>query len=533
MHNKLHSSMPAVASSVLQELLAGLRAESANEALPATANGLLDWGRYYLPQHFRRPPSKMHLWLAEQLDAMRFTHGMKLNVLGPRGGAKSTVGTLAFVLRAAVQGAERYIWIVSDTRHQAAGHLANIRAELLDNPQLAIDYPDAVGQGPVWRNGAITLNNGVTIEAYGTGQRIRGRRHRANRPTLIVCDDLQNDSHMESSAAREKSRRWFHGLLMKAGTHRTNVLNLANALHREALALELRSNPGWLSQRFQAIVRWPDAMHLWSEWEAIYTDAQRPNSSAAAREFFGLHRAAMEAGCELLWPEEEDLYTLMCMRVEGGRTTFEREKQNVPVNPDLCEWPEEYFGDDIWFEQWPQQSVARVIALDPSKGNDARHGDYSAYVMLAVDASGVLYIEADLARRPTPQIVADGVELCRRFTPQVFGMEVNQFQQLLADDFAAELARQGVLSLPVVPIENHVAKQVRIRRVGPYLSSRRIRFLARSHSTRLLVDQLRDFPLGAHDDGPDALEMAIRMAGDLLSAGRYNDGLGNRLKVGY
>jgi hypothetical protein len=25
-----------------------------------------------------------------------------------------------------------------------------------------------------------------------------------------------------------------------------------------------------------------------------------------------------------------------------------------------------------------------------------------------------------------------------------------------------------------------------------------------------LVDQLRDFPIGDHDDGPDALEMAIR-----------------------
>jgi hypothetical protein len=25
------------------------------------------------------------------------------------------------------------------------------------------------------------------------------------------------------------------------------------------------------------------------------------------------------------------------------------------------------------------------------------------------------------------------------------------------------------------------------------------------------VEQLRSFPLGSHDDGPDALEMAVRM----------------------
>jgi hypothetical protein len=29
---------------------------------------------------------------------------------------------------------------------------------------------------------------------------------------------------------------------------------------------------------------------------------------------------------------------------------------------------------------------------------------------------------------------------------------------------------------------------------------------------RLLVEQLRDFPCGDHDDGPDALEMAVRLA---------------------
>jgi hypothetical protein len=28
---------------------------------------------------------------------------------------------------------------------------------------------------------------------------------------------------------------------------------------------------------------------------------------------------------------------------------------------------------------------------------------------------------------------------------------------------------------------------------------------------------LRDFPNGDHDDGPDALEMAVRLAGELLA----------------
>jgi hypothetical protein len=47
-----------------------------------------------------------------------------------------------------------------------------------------------------------------------------------------------------------------------------------------------------------------------------------------------------------------------------------------------------------------------------------------------------------------------------------------------------------------------------------------------------LVNQLRDFPLGDHDDGPDALEMAVRLARNALGIRRFDDGLGNRLPVG-
>ncbi len=81
-------------------------------------------------------------------------------------------------------------------------------------------------------------------------------------------------------------------------------------------------------------------------------------------------------------------------------------------------------------------------------------------------------------------------------------------------------------------IHNTVKKQVRIRRLGPYLSRRQMRFLSRSVSTQLLVDQLRDFPAGAHDDGPDALEMALRLAEEVWHGRNSSDGLGNRLPVG-
>lgn len=490
---------------------------------------LLSWASAFLPENFRLPPSAMHRWLAAELEGARSCRGTKMNVVGPRGSAKSTVVTLAFALREAVSGREPYIWIVSDTKHQAAAHLENVKTELRDNPRLAAEYPLAAGTGHVWRSNAIVLRNGVMIEAFGTGQRIRGRRRRQHRPTLIVCDDLQNDNHIQSGMARDHSRTWFHGLLMKAGTKRTNVVNLGTALHRECLAMELHRTPGWTSRLFRAIQRWPDDMPLWHEWEQIYCDVDRPDARIEARWFYLQHQNQLHAGAVLLWPEEEDLYTLMCMRAESGRTAFDREKQSTPVHPDLCEWPEEYFGDWIWFDHWPVELRLRTLALDPSKGADSRRGDYSAFVMLGIGCDGALYVEADLARRPTPQIVTDGVELCRRFRPHALGIETNQFQELLGADISQELIRQGLVGITPCSIENRNGKVVRIRRLGPLLAARRLRFKTNSPGTRMLVEQLREFPLADHDDGPDAAEMALRLAETYLRPIGSDDGLGDRL----
>ena len=129
--------------------------------------------------------------------------------------------------------------------------------------------------------------------------------------------------------------------------------------------------------------------------------------------------------------------------------------------------------------RWPKPSPST-----PSKGSDAHRGDYSAFISLAVDPDGILYVQADMARRPTPQMVADGVELYRQFKPHIFGVEANQFQELLAPEFQAQFRRQGLLDVHPWLINNDANKRVRIRRLGPLLAGRRIRFKANCPSTQ-------------------------------------------------
>ena len=58
-----------------------------------------------------------------------------------------------------------------------------------------------------------------------------------------------------------------------------------------------------------------------------------------------------------------------------------------------------------------------------------------------------------------------------------------------------------------------ITRDCRIERgehgLEPLIASGQLLF-SRKHTT--LLEQLRQFPLGAHDDGPDALEMAVTEA---------------------
>jgi predicted phage terminase large subunit-like protein len=65
--------------------------------------------------------------------------------------------------------------------------------------------------------------------------------------------------------------------------------------------------------------------------------------------------------------------------------------------------------------------------------------------------------------------------------------------------------------MPMYHMPNQAPKLVRIRKLTWQLAEGRIKFKRNSHGTQLLVQQLRDFPNGDHDDGPDALEMALRL----------------------
>ena len=319
----------------------------------------------------------------------------------------------------------------------------------------------------------------------GVGGPITGR----GAHLLIVDDPVKNDEEARSSTHREKQWDWWQSTASTRIRPGGLFVVVQTRWHRDDLAGRILREAKTNRQRWRE-VRLP----------------------ALAEDRDPLGRAPGEP----LWPE---VYTEdHLLRVKSSRTNYYWRAlyQQDPLAEGSTEWPEAFFGPSIWFEEWPQEWLCRAMALDPSKGRDAKFGDYSAFAMLQLMADGTCYVDADLAVRNVSIIAETALELCRSFQPDGFSIEVNQFQELLATEIN-RLAMERRMYLPLYTINNQVPKIVRIRRLTALLAQGRIKFKANSGGARLLVEQLRDFPTGDHDDGPDALEMAVRTANDLIA----------------
>lgn len=470
------------------------------------------WCDRFVPHLFTTADGLMHADLDRLWADLRTRRGARENILGHRGASKTT-RTRPLILRSSLEGWEPYILLVMDTFEQAAQQLENLKHELVDNKAIRAAYPDVAGEGPKWRDDFIVLRNGVRIDAIGTGQKVRGRTRLDRRPTLIVCDDLQNDEQVQSEAQRRKAWQWFVRALMRAGEEGvTNVVNLATTLHPDAIACRLETHGGWQTRRYPAIVRWPERMDLWEQWEQVYVDALNADREAEATAFYEAHRVDMEAGAELQWPARFPLLGLMQARTLG-HAAFESEMQCNPIDPETCEFEASYF-EGVMVDEWPPADAMdlRVVSIDPSKGKKTKQGDYIARVKLGRErTTGLLIVEARLYHGTARQIVDDGIDTWLEFKPDALGIESDVFQSLFLDVFELVCTERKItMAVTEMPTAG-VSKPVRIRRLDPYFARRRFRFVD-SPGTRMLLDQLRFFPAADHDDGPDALEQALRLA---------------------
>lgn len=462
----------------------------------------------------------------------------------PRGEAKSTyetqLGTLWSICRANYiqdlirtgklpkKARKHMIVIIMNTEEQAAEMLASIKAELDTNPRIDMDFPDAFGQGRKWdATTAITANN-IKIRIGGTGKKLRGMKHGPHRPDQVHIDDAENDDNVKSPDQRKKTEDYVLKLVLGlAGPlGGMDVFMVGTELHYDAAINRVGRAPGWRMRSFKSIVQWPDNMHLWDQWEAIYsrlgTAEEKDEAEAEAEAFYQAHTAEMNAGSVVSWPEVRTLYRLMCMRAINHEA-FNHEQQNEAGNDEHSTFKTFHF----WVDK--RKDWLFFGAIDPSLGKKDKKRDPSAIIVGGYrrDTGKLDVVEADIQRRVPDLIISHAIDYQKEYNCVMWAVETVAFQEFMYTELLKRSMKDQVY-FPTPPdggVPKGREKELAILSLQPPIYRGDILL---HHSQSTLLEQLKFYGEADHDDGPDALEMCWTLAKNFSQAFEYVSAASNR-----
>lgn len=160
-----------------------------------------------------------------------------------RNSGKSTIFTLSYPIWAILgEPKKKFVILLSQTQQQARLHLTNIKRELESNDVLRNDLGPFHEESDEWGSVSLVIpKHNARITAASCEQSIRGMRHAAHRPDLIIADDVEDLSSVKTKEGRDKIFNWFTGEVIPCGDQTTQVIVVGNLLHEDSLLMRLKN----------------------------------------------------------------------------------------------------------------------------------------------------------------------------------------------------------------------------------------------------------------------------------------------------
>ena len=193
----------------------------------------------YMAQYATYPFAKFHY----EMFSLAEDEAVKLmTVMAFRNSGKSSVLNTAYSIWSVLgKPQKKFVIIFSQTQAQAKQHFENLKVELQSNSLLKRDLGPFSTEDGEWGGRSIVLPKyGARIMLASSEQSIRGIRHGANRPDLIICDDVEDIASAKTKEGRDKIFQWFTGEVLPAGDEKTKVVVLGNMVHEDSLLARLQ-----------------------------------------------------------------------------------------------------------------------------------------------------------------------------------------------------------------------------------------------------------------------------------------------------
>lgn len=161
-----------------------------------------------------------------------------------RGSGKSTIMTTSYPLWAVLgKQQKKCVVILSKTQQQAKTHFANIKRTLEGNELLKRDLGPFQEESDEWGASSIVIPRfNARLVAASSEQSIRGIRHGAYRPDLVICDDVEDISSVKTLESRDSNFAWFNGEVLPIGDKNTKFIVVGNLLHSDSMLMRIKKN---------------------------------------------------------------------------------------------------------------------------------------------------------------------------------------------------------------------------------------------------------------------------------------------------
>lgn len=365
--------------------------------------------------------------------------------LWPRGGAKSTSAELAAEM-IGQRGIRRYLIYVSGTQDLADKHVATI-ATLFESAGME-RLVNKYGASKGWRRNRLRTADGFTVDALGLDTAARGIKVDANRPDMIILDDI--DARHDTALTIQKKIETLTTTVLPAGSNDCAVLAVQNLIHANGVFARLSDGRAdFLADR---IVSGPYPAVEGFEYEIIDGEA-------------------IITGGEATWAGQSLDDCQNFIRTWGLRA-FLRECQHLVKESEGALWKMEWIDANRISDK--PDAIRVVVAVDPS----ATSGTESA-------ECGIIVVARD--NRKHGYVLAD---YSVRTTPGQWGLEaVRAYQRWGADRIVGEVNNGGEM------VENTIrtATDEQGRRIGEFVPYTAVRASRGKHTRAEPVSALYEY----------------------------------------
>lgn len=408
----------------------------------------------------------------------------KQMILIPRGHLKSTLITVGYSLLRIAQNPEVRILIANATYDMATSFLTQIKKHLQYNETFIELYGNLSSNASRWSENMITIpkmNNfkkkEATVTAYGMGGNLVSQHY-----DLIIGDDLVNRDFITTSEQIEKTILFYKD------------------------ALDLLEPTG----KFIILgTRWSDNdLYGWI--------MDKGNPEQTYRDFEVMVRQAFTGNLntgedlQILFPGKYTRDGFLMLKRHKGPIEFSAQYMNEPLPQESAKFKLEWFKQ-VLEDELRVREIVYFTMVDPAIGQK-KESDKTAIVTIGVDQYNNWFVVNIIWGNFLPnEIIKNIFDNFEAYHPAKIGIELTAYQKSLQYALVDEMRRRNIF-LPIVELKADKAKVERIEGLVPRYANGTIFHLTQCPFREELEDQLVRFPIGKHDDIPDALAYGLQIA---------------------